>query len=65
MKAVKGKKGTKEEETGPSAEQIEADAAAKEEEDKILAKEEAIRNQKPKEYDEEEMAKYAEFTEEF
>jgi len=61
----KAKKGAKEDDAGPTAEQLEAEAAAKEEEDKIRAKEEAIKNQKPKEYDDEEMAKYAEFTADF
>ena len=61
----KTKKGAKEDDAGPTAEQLEAEAAAKEEEDRIRAKEEAIKNQKPKEYDDEEMAKYAEFTADF
>ena len=57
VKPGKGKKGAKEEDAGPSAEQLEAEAAAKDEEEKQRAKEEAIRNQKPKDYDEEEIAK--------
>lgn len=61
----KGKKGAKEENAGPSQEELDAEAAIKEEEDKIKAKEEAIKNQKPKDYDDEEMAKYNEFATDF